>query len=90
MARMAVRYGSKNRIPDLVGSVYFELAKIGDARYDIPRNSSLSTKKDGPYRILEQISTLPCRLQLRPGMANTYPVIHMEQAKCIIKYDYLY
>ncbi len=82
--KMALRYDAKHRIPDLVGSVSLKLAKTGDAGYHIPKTSSLSTKRVGPYRILEKVSPLAYRLELPPGMSKTYPVIsviHLEQAK---------
>ena len=82
--KMAVRYDSKHRVPDLVGNVYLKLAKTGDAGYHIPKTSSLSTKRVGPYRILEKVSPLAYRLELPPSMAKVYPVIsviHLEQAK---------
>ncbi len=82
--KMALRYDSKHRVPDLVGSAYLRLAKTGDAGYHIPKTSSLSTKRVGPYRILEKVSPLAYRLELPPGMSRTHPVIsviHLEQAK---------
>ena len=61
-----------------------KLAKTGDADYHIPKASSLSTKKVGPYRILEKISPLAYCLKLPPSMSKVYSVIsviHLEQAK---------
>ena len=82
-AKMAVRYDAKHRIPDLQGHVYLKLAKTGDNGYHIPKHSSLSTKKVGPFKILDKISPLAYRLQLPPSM-KIHPVIsvvHLEQAQ---------
>jgi len=82
--KMAARYDSKHRIPDRAGSAYLKLGKTGDAGYHIPKSSSLSTKKVGPYRILQKVSPLAYRLELPPSMSRIHPVIsviHLEQGK---------
>lgn len=81
---MVARYDLKNRIPDIASSAYLKLAKTGDAGYHIPKSSSLSTKKVGPYKILQQVSPLAYRLELPPSMSSIHPVIsviHLEQGK---------
>ena len=82
-AKMAARYDAKHRTPDLQGYVYLKLAKTGTNGYHVPRHSSLSTKKIGPYKILEKISRLAYKLEL-PKSMKIHPVIsvaHLEQAR---------
>ena len=83
--KMAIRYDTKHRVPSLEGQVYIKLTKTGNAGYNIPNgsNSSLSTKRIGPFKIFNRVGALAYRIEI-PKNIKIHPVIsvvHLEQAK---------
>lgn len=81
-AKMALRFDEKHRPPDLTGSVYLKLAKPGHPGYHVPQASSLSSKKVGPFRIVQKVSSLAYKLELPETMRihDVVSIVHLEQA----------
>ena len=82
-AKIAIQYDVKHRVPELTNSVYLKMAKTGVPGYHLPKSSSLSTKKVGPFKIAAKVGPLAYRLEL-PESMKIHPVIsviHLEQAK---------
>ena len=73
--KIVIRYDNKYRVPDLTGSIYLKVVKIGEVGYYILKYSSLSTKKVRLYRILEKVSPLFYRLELLATISRIYPII---------------
>ena len=81
--KMVIWYNTKHQVPSLEGQVYIRLTKAENAGYHLPKNSSLLTKKIGPFRILNKVGALTYRIEL-PKTIKIHPfisIIHLEQAK---------
>ena len=82
--KMTICYDAQHRILDLLGLVYIKIAETGDAGYHIPKSSSLTTKKIGPFKILKKVSPLACKIELPPSMSKVHStnfVIHLEPVR---------
>jgi hypothetical protein len=80
--KMAVLYDNKHRPAELKGKAYIKMSKVGTPGYHLPKSSSLSTKKVGPFNIIRKVGDLAYELELSSSMKihSVIFIAHLEQA----------